>query len=218
MSGARRGAQPGAGDFEPRSGSRRGSGVSWLVGILVVAALAYITFNTARTDAPGARGLPAGTRLPPFAAPLAVSDLRGDANVASEGSGATPRACDVRGARVVNSCALGERGPVVLAFVAVRPASCLDVVDAIDAAARRRPGVGFAVVAIRGDRQELAGLVRRRGWRVPVAHDRDGAVANAYGVGVCPTVLFADRGGISRATTYGALSAAEVARRAEGLR
>jgi hypothetical protein len=51
-----------------------------------------------------------------------------------------------------------------------------------------------------------------------VAHDRDGAVANAYGVGVCPTVFFAARGGISRATTYGALPAAEVARRAEGLR
>jgi hypothetical protein len=197
---------------------RHASGISWLVGILVVGALAYVTYNTARTDAPGARGLPAGARLPPFAAPVATSDLRGDANVALERTGRTPRACDVRGARVVNVCALAERGPVVLAFVAARPASCLDVVDAIDAAARRRPGVGFAVVAIRGERKALAGIVRRRRWRVPVAHDRDGAVANAYGVGVCPTVFFADRGGISRATAYGALRAADVARRAERLK
>ncbi len=211
------GAVPPAGSPGPRPTGRRGSGISWLVGIAVVAALAYITYNTARTDAPGARGLPAGTRLPPFAAPVATSGLQGDANVAVERTGAAPRACDVRGADVVNACALAERGPVVLAFVAVRPASCLDVVGAIDAAARRVPRAGFAVVAIRGGRKELGGIVRRRGWRIPVAHDRDGAVANAYGVGVCPTVFFADRGGIIRSTTYGALRAADVRRRAEQL-
>jgi hypothetical protein len=37
--------------------------------------------------------------------------------------------------------------------------------------------------------------VRERGWTLPVAHDADGAVANAYAVAICPTITFAHRGG-----------------------
>src|SRR4051812_25849528 len=121
------------------------------VGAAAVVVLAVVTVNTLRTDAPGARGLPPGARLPPFAAPLATSALEGDANLAVRGAGGRP-ACAVRGADVVNSCALAERGPVVLSFVAVRPARCLDQLPVLDRAARARPGVQVAAVAIRGDR------------------------------------------------------------------
>ena len=37
--------------------------------------------------------------------------------------------------------------------------------------------------------------VRERGWSIPVGYDHDGAVANLYGVAVCPTMTFARRGG-----------------------
>ena len=46
-----------------------------------VLALAYITLNTLGTDAPGSRGVPNGEKLPPFAVPLALSNLEGDAQV-----------------------------------------------------------------------------------------------------------------------------------------
>ncbi len=73
----------------------------------------------------------------------------------------------------------------------------------MQAVAQRFPQVGFAAVAIRGDRNDLRKLVHQHGWRFPVAQDRDGAVANVYGVAICPTVVFAARGGVVRATTLG---------------
>ena len=46
----------------------------------------------------------------------------------------------------------------------------------------------FATVFFsRKERDELRRLVAARGWRQPVALDEDGAVANLYGVGGCPT-------------------------------
>ncbi len=205
----------------PRPEPPRGiSGVTWLVGVAAVLGLAYITLNTARTDAPGARGVPAGRPLPPFAAPLARSGLEGDANVAvtRQGAGGPRPACEVRGPGVLNVCALAEAGPVVLAFVAARPRACLNQLDVLDRAARARPRARFAAVAIRGDRGDLRATVRRRGWRIPVAHDRDGAVSNVYGIGVCPTIHFAARGGINRATTYGTLTEREVLARVDRVR
>ena len=121
-----------------------------------------------------------------------------DANVAtrpdSGSEGARP-ACSVRGPDILNVCALAERGPVVLAFLADGPDACADQVDVLDRVAARHPDVAFAAVAVRGDRDDLRRLVAARGWKLPVGHDRDGAVANLYGVAVCPLVTFARRGG-----------------------
>ena len=81
------------------------STVTWIVGVAVVIAFAYITLNTIRTEAPGSRGLDPGDRLPPFAAPLALSSLDGDANLATKpgqgGQGGKP-ACQVRGPDTVS--------------------------------------------------------------------------------------------------------------------
>ena len=58
------------------------------------------------------------------------------------------------------------------------------------------PGVNFAVVYFSDeDREEVAEIVRRRKWTMPVAHTPDGAVVNLYGVGGCPTTVFARAGG-----------------------
>jgi thiol-disulfide isomerase/thioredoxin len=167
-----------------------------LVGVLAVAALVYIGLNTLRTEGPGSRGLAAGRALPPFAVPLALSGLEGDANVSA-------RACTVRGRDVLNSCELAERGPVVLAFFAEPEARCDDEVDVLDRLRARFAGVQFAAVAIRGSRAALRRRVRERGWRLPVGHDRDGAVANAYAVAVCPAITLARRGGTVVRTLVG---------------
>jgi thiol-disulfide isomerase/thioredoxin len=159
-----------------------------LIGVLVFAAMVYIVLNTLRTEGPGSRGVAAGSRLPEFAVPLALSDLDGDANVSE-------RACGVRGAEILNSCELTERGPVVLAFFAEPSERCDDEIDALDRVRPRFPDVQFAAVAIKGDREQLRRRVRERGWRLPVGYDRDGAVANLYGVAICPTITLAHRGG-----------------------
>jgi AhpC/TSA family len=171
------------------------------VGVLAIAAIAYITFNSARTDGPGSRGVAAGSELPAFAAPLALSRLDGDANLSD-------RACQVRGPEILNSCQLAERGPVVLGFFAEPADRCDDQIDVLDDMRRRFPDVQFAAVAIRGDREALRRRVRERGWRLPVGHDRDGAVANAYAVAVCPVITLAARGGKVQRTLLGSQDAA----------
>lgn len=176
----------------------------WIAVVAGLAIVAYITLNTLSTSGPGSRGPVPGSRLPPFAAPLATGDLVGDANVAPRaGDGARVAACDVRDRRALNSCALTRRGPAVLAFFATPDSGCRAQLDAIERVANRHPGVAFAAVAIRGDRGELRRLVRRRGWTFPVAYDRDGAVANLYGIAVCPTLVFAHRGGRVADVTIG---------------
>jgi hypothetical protein len=197
------------------------STVSWIVGVAVVAILAYITLNTLRTDAPGSRGVKPGSPLPPFAAPLALSKLDGDANVAThadDGDRGHRAACDVRGPGILNSCRLAARGPVVLAFLATRSQRCEEQVDALERVRADYPDVSFAAVGIRGSRDDLRAAIRRRGWTLPVAYDHDGAVANAYAVAICPTITFAYKGGRVQGTSLALLDGRALRRRIELLR
>ena len=190
-------ARPSAGAPEPRLPA----GVSrygWFAGVVAVLLIAYVSLNSARSHGPGSQGVRAGAPMPPFAAPLALGSVTGDVNVArrrGQGAAGARPACEVRGPGVLNVCELWEQGPVVLAFLATRGARCTGELDALDRERARHPGVQFAAVAIRGDRAELRALVRRHGWRFPVAWDRDGILANLYGVAVCPLVTFAARDG-----------------------
>ena len=205
---------------DPQPPARR-STVTWIVGVVVVFAIAYITLNTIRTDAPGSRGVDPGDPLPPFAAPLALSRLDGDANLATKpgqgGQGDRP-ACEVRGPDVLNSCELAEKGPVAIAFVATRSETCDRQVDALERVRADFPDISFAAVGIRGDRDELRRTIRKRGWKLPVAWDRDGGVANAYAVAICPTVTFAYKGGRVQGTSLSRIDGAALRGRLEQLR
>ena len=210
MSGA---PSPGAPEPRPPAGVSR---YGWFLGVVVVLVIAYVSLNTARSHGPGSEGVRVGQRIPPFAAPLATGPVDGDVNVARRaGQGAAGRrpACDVRGRGIVNVCELWERGPVVLAFLATRGARCMGELDALERARAGHPGVQFAAVSIRGDRAELRALVRRHGWRFPVAYDRDGILANVYGVAVCPQLTFALPGGRVTATSVGELDRPGLERR-----
>jgi hypothetical protein len=77
--------------------------------------------------------------------------------------------------------------------------------------------VGFAAIATLGDRDELRERVRSQGWGLPVGHDQDGAVANAYAVAVCPQITFARRGGEVVRTTFGSQDEAELTAAIEDL-
>jgi hypothetical protein len=188
----------------------------WVAAAAAVALIAYVSLNTLRTHAVGARGLAAGTRIPPFAAPLALGDLSGDVNVArraGQGSAGNRPACSVRGPGILNSCELAERGPFVLAFLATRGTRCTRELDGLQRVRGRHPGVQVAAISIRGGRGDLRALVRRHRWGFPVAWDRDGILANLYGVAVCPLVTFALPGGVVQATTVGELDDAALDRR-----
>jgi peroxiredoxin len=179
---------------------------TWIAIVAGLAILAYITWNTLSTPATSSTGLAAGTRLPPFAAPLVTSDLVGDANVArhvDQGAAGAKPACAVTDPRALNVCTLARRGPVVLAFFTDRSGRCAKPLDAMQQIAPRHPDVGFAAVAIKGDRGDIRASVREHGWGFLVAQDRDGAVANIYGVAICPTVVLAYRGGIVLRTALG---------------
>ena len=178
-----------------------------IVGVLALAVIAYISYNSVTTEGPGSRGIEAGSELPAFAAPLARSDLEGDADMS----------CDERGEDVLNVCELYERGPLVLAFFAEPIARCVEQVDVLDRLSRRFPDVQFAAVATLGDRDDVRSRVRERGWELPVGHDRDGAVANAYAVAVCPQITFASRGGEVVRTTFGSQTEDELVRQIEEL-
>ena len=196
-------------------------GYGWLLGLVALVAIGYVVLNGIRTQGPGARGLSAGAQLPPFAAPLVTADCEDpaapcDANVATragQGSAGSRPACEVRGPRVLNVCELTGRGPLVLAFLATRGGDCADELDRLDGAARRHPGVQVAAVGIRGDLRELQAIVRRHRWRFPVAWDRDGILANLYGVAVCPHITYARWRGRAQSTSLGAASDRELDRR-----
>ena len=194
----------------------------WLVGVVGVVVLAYITVNTLRTEGLDPRGLERGARLPPFAMPLAASAGKDEyANIATRADsgpeGKVP-ACTVRGPDVLNVCELIERGPVVLVFVVTDAGDCADQLDVVDRVAPRFPRVGFAAVALHEDLDDLRRRLRERRWSVPVGYDRDGAVGNLYGVGaVCPLFTFGGRDGRVAGTELGVLDEREMTARVAAL-
>jgi hypothetical protein len=200
-------------------GSRLPAGASrygWFVAVVGLLLVAYVSLNTLRTESVGSQGLKLGTKVPPFAAPLALGTIDGDVNVArkpNQGSAGARPACSVRGPQILNSCQLAERGPFVLAFLATRGTQCTRELDRLGRVQALHPRVQVAAVSIRGDRDDLRALVRRRHWPFPVAWDRDGILANLYGVAVCPQLTYALPGGVVQATSVGELGDRELDRR-----
>jgi hypothetical protein len=182
-----------------------------VVAALVAAALAWIGLNGLSSESPGSKGLQAGAKLPPFAMPRATSDCRGacDANVATkpnQGSAGARPACEVRGPHILNSCELVAGGPFVLAFLFEPVADCRDQVAALENVAREHGNISFDIVAVRADVEHARAL----GSTLPVGYDHDGAVANEYGVVVCPTITYVARGGRVVGSTVGPQSEGEI--------
>jgi peroxiredoxin len=176
--------------FDPRP-YRILVGIIGLVVIVVIGVLGLLTHGRSTI------GVPVGRRLHLFAAPLALSSLRGDAN---------PRpTCTAshHDPRALNLCLLAARRPLVVAFFVTSAPACVRQVGALQTLSRRYPSVAFAAVAVAADRADTAAVVRRHGWTIPVADDPDGTVQQLYGVIACPFVELAARGGIVRARLIG---------------
>ena len=97
---------------------------------------------------------------------------------------------------MVRVCDFFDR-PLVISFWFTRGGDCLPSQDSFDQVAERYgDDVNFLSINVRDEREEVREIVRERGWRMPVGYDADGAVANLYRVGGCPTAALAYPGGI----------------------
>jgi hypothetical protein len=166
-----------------------------LLGLLIAA---LVVISTLLVKSNGAAGIAPGRKLAPFAVPLALASLQGDANVATrahQGSAGEVPACKVRGAQILNVCQLYEQGPVVLALF-VDGGGCQTILGEMQALVQSFPEVRFAAVAIEGQRSQLRRLVRSHRLSVPVGIDEDGALVSLYKVFSCPQVNFAYPGGV----------------------
>jgi hypothetical protein len=200
MAGAdRRGGRASAPERRPEDAARAlGPRYGRYAALLALVLLVLVTVNTIVTKPHGVAGLAPGSRLVPFAAPLVTSDLPGDADVAThadQGSAGRVAACQLRGPRILNICALYEHNAVVLAFF-IEGSSCTGVLGEMQALTGAFGDVRFAAVSVGGNRSAVRRLVGRLHLTFPVAIDSDGAVAALYKVASCPQVTFARPGGV----------------------
>jgi hypothetical protein len=182
----------------------RAHGGRWVAGVAVVA-LALITVNTISVGPGRLGGIPPGSHLPPFAAPLADGGPSGVADIArhpNDGSAGHVAACAERGPGILNICQLYERHPVVLALF-VDGGGCEEILPELQQLIAQFPQVRFGAVAFNGNRAAIRRLIRRDGLTFPIAVDEGGRVASLYAMTSCPQLNFAYPGGEveSRAAT-----------------
>lgn len=204
---------------------------SIVVGLLFLAVIVVATVNTIGGGGDGRTlgldRLPPRWPLPEFAVPEGGGQLEGDANVAQddcetsaipcpEESQRTP-ACGIDPAEAIRICDFFDR-PLVISFWFTKGSGCVEQQDLVERAYRRYRGrVGFLSLDIRDDRDALRGLIRRRGWTMPVGYDRDGAVAGLYGVGGCPTFAYVYPGGTLQSAGIGELTLPQLGDRVDRL-
>ena len=109
-----------------------------LAGAIILALAAIYLLFLRPTDL---SGIPPGDRVAPFAVPLALGSLQGDADIATRadqgGAGLVP-ACAERGAQILNICQLYEQGPVVLALF-LDAGGCAKILTSCSSSCRRSP-------------------------------------------------------------------------------
>ena len=105
----------------------------------------------------------------------------------------------------------------MLTFLVTRGADCEPQIDRVERMRGEFESVNFAAVVSGNDREEVEQIVERRGWTMPVAVDRDGAVVNIYGIGVCPTTVFSLPGGKVRQVELGNLTEEQLRTRIRAL-
>lgn len=224
--------RPGAEEEQPSepAAARIGGPYSAMVGVLFLLFLIFVGINTVTNRGGGTLGQSFSAvewPLPQFAVPEARSGPLGDANVAQDdcevsqlpcpAANRRRPACRVPGPGVIRVCDFFGR-PLVLSFWFTRGGNCERQQDVVDRVAGRYRGrVGFLSLNVRDERAIVRRLIARRGWRMPVGHDADGAVSNLYRVGGCPTLVFAYPGGISRGANIGELDERRLSRRVDAL-
>jgi peroxiredoxin len=164
----------------------------WMIGAVGLALVLLFSVIEFTTHGVVSVGIPAGKPLHYFAAPLAASDLNGDANLDP------PCTLARHDPRALNICLLASRAPLVLAFFVTGSNQCGREVDTLQQLSSQfsADAVSFAAIAVNAGHGQAKAEVRSHGWTIPVAYDADGAVGSVYGVETCPLLELAHRGGI----------------------
>ena len=177
--------------------ARPGGRYTWVVGVAALIVVIVVAFNSLPNAGRGYRGPEEGKRIPVFAAPLATSDVEGDANVKQDAkdktAGNDTPACDVDLPGVVTTCELFADKPLVLAL-SVPASDCERELEAMEDLSRQRRDLQFAAVVSGRSHDTARDVVERTGVTFPVVVDEDLAVFNLYRVAYCSTAI-ADRGG-----------------------
>ena len=202
---------------------------SIVVGLIFVAivAVALIHGVPGGGDTLGLDRQEARWPLPEFAVPDAAGELEGDANVAQDDCsvGEVPcpagerraSACQIRTPGAIRICDFFQR-PLLISFWFSKGGDCVDQQDVVSRVYPRYRGrVSFLSLDIRDDRDTVRGLIRQRGWTMPVGYDRDGAVAGLYHVGGCPTFAYVYPGGTLEDASIGNLDPGQLSERIEQL-
>ncbi|HEY2770190.1 MAG TPA: redoxin domain-containing protein [Solirubrobacteraceae bacterium] len=161
----------------------------WAIGIFGLVLLIGFSVYMFTTRGIQSAGIAPGRKLHYFVAPLATSDLNGDANLNPRCDPAHPNP------RALNVCG---RTPIVLGLFATGSSDCKRQIDTIQTVSHQfsSRAVAFAAVAVNTSHGDAEKLVRSHGWTIPVAYDADGAVGAMYNVSICPMVELARRGGV----------------------
>jgi hypothetical protein len=170
----------------------------WAIGIFGIVLVIVISVIEFASHGVATAGVQSGSKLINFAAPIATSDLVGDVQLAD------PCKFGNFDGRAVNTCVLEKRGPLVLGFFVPGVGQCDREVDTMQRLSVRFRRVQFAAVAASSSKASTASDVRKHRWTIPVAYDRDGALAQVYGVELCPMLELAYRGGRVRSLLFGA--------------
>lgn len=179
-----------------------------LLAIAVIVSLATL-FNNSRPI--GSENLVAKP-LPGFAAPLAAGSQNGDSNIYTPAQAKAARsvaACDVELPGVFNSCR-DLTGSSIVLFWNTTKSECVRQVSALDDFLAANPKADGVAVAFDQKESEVRQFVSGRGWKLPVAIDRDGAVAGLYAVAGCPSTFFVKDGTVS-AVELGVLTQRQLA-------
>ena len=193
----------------PPEPARLGGSYMWVVGVAAMILITVILVNQLQNAEEGRYidGPEVGKRLPEFAAPLVDGPEDKVANIIpSTADTDDTKACEVRVPGSLNICDQWRK-PVVVSFLFVRGAKCEPQFDRLERV-RREFGdrVNFVGVFFERDRDKVQDVVDKHAWEFPIVVDGDGAVANLYAVGGCPTTVFADAGGRVRETRKGDLT------------
>jgi hypothetical protein len=169
----------------------------WAIGIFGIALVIIISVVEFASHGVTTAGVQPGHKLIQFAAPIATSNLVGDVQMDD------PCKFGNFDGRAVNTCVLERRGPLVLGFFVPGVSVCEREVDTMQTLSRRFGGVQFVAVAASSSKASAAKEVRSHHWTIPVAYDRDGALAQVYGVELCPMLELAEPGGVVRSLLFG---------------
>jgi thiol-disulfide isomerase/thioredoxin len=196
--------------LESRDRPKAASRYSTFVGLAFLVLVVVAILNAIGSEESGIAGIDPDDRrgepVAEFAVPDILAGVEADANVAQDDCESSRNpcpsgevrepACEVDAEGAIRVCDLFDK-PLAISFWFTRGGDCLPAQDAFDqVASERGDEVNFLSINVLDDAADVEEIVRARGWEVPVGHDRDGAVSNLFGVGVCPTIVLAYPGGI----------------------